>query len=114
MGRGFGLGFGRGYGRGFGRGGGFGFRGSSPPWPYVSLGRGGLPRGAYYYNNIAAPLPSSYAHPDYSYAPASQSYASYSASMSKEEELSYLTDQAEAIRKELERIDARVQEIETD
>ncbi len=26
----------------FGRG--FGFRGWSPPWPYVGVGRGGLPR----------------------------------------------------------------------
>jgi hypothetical protein len=30
------------YGTGFGRG--FGFRGSSPEWPYVGRRRGGLPR----------------------------------------------------------------------
>lgn len=29
----------------YGRG--FGFRGSSPPWPYVGRGRGGMPRCAY-------------------------------------------------------------------
>ena len=39
------YGFGRGSG---GRGGaGLGFRGSSPPWPYVGRGRGGLPRCQY-------------------------------------------------------------------
>ena len=33
---------------GYGAGGrGFGFRGSSPPWPYIGRGRGGLPRCAY-------------------------------------------------------------------
>ncbi len=30
------------YGTGYSRG--FGFRGSSPAWPYVGRGRGGLPR----------------------------------------------------------------------
>ncbi len=30
----------------YGRG--FGFRGFSPPWPFVGLGRGGLPRCWYY------------------------------------------------------------------
>ena len=38
LGRGFGMGRGRGFGRGFG------FMGFSPPWPYVGLGRGGVPR----------------------------------------------------------------------
>jgi len=33
--------FGLGYGQGFA------FRGSSPPWPYVGRGKGGLPRCAY-------------------------------------------------------------------
>ncbi|MFC2062459.1 hypothetical protein ACFLS8_00710 [Chloroflexota bacterium] len=41
--------FGRGFARGAGGGGsrGFGFRGSSPSWPYVGRGRGGLPRCRY-------------------------------------------------------------------
>ncbi len=30
----------------YGRG--FGFRGFSPPWPFVGIGRGGLPRCWYY------------------------------------------------------------------
>jgi hypothetical protein len=64
------------YGRGFGmgRGGGFGrgnrFRGYSPPWPYVGLGRGGLPRGwAYRAPALAATSPyGAYGHP-WAYAP---------------------------------------------
>lgn len=41
-------------GGGFGRGGwGFGFRGSSPPWPFVGLGRGGLPRCGYFLSGTA-------------------------------------------------------------
>jgi hypothetical protein len=56
------FGRGRGFGRGWGRG--FGFRGYSPPWPYVGLGRGGLPRGWAYRN----PGFASYAlHEAYSY-----------------------------------------------
>ena len=43
-----------GYGRGFRRRGwGFGFRGSSPPRPYVGLGRGGLPRCGYFLSGAA-------------------------------------------------------------
>jgi len=53
-------GFGRG---GFGRGGGgFGFRGSSPPWPFVGLGRGGLPRCGYFLSG-AAGMPVSPGYP---------------------------------------------------
>ena len=40
---------------------GFGFRGSSPPWPYVGLGRGGLPRCGYFLGGAAAmPVPPAY------------------------------------------------------
>ncbi|SIN66886.1 hypothetical protein SAMN05444368_0981 [Acetomicrobium flavidum] len=40
--------------RGFGRGGcGFGFRGQSPAWPYVGMGRGGLPRCWYFLGGAA-------------------------------------------------------------
>jgi len=77
------------------------------------LGRGGLPRGAYYFDNMAAPVSWPYISTAYSVPPASQSYASYPMSMSKEDEVSYLKDQAEAIRQELEQIDSRMQEIET-
>ncbi|RPJ64086.1 MAG: rRNA methyltransferase [Dehalococcoidia bacterium] len=114
FGQGIGRGLGRGFGRGFGRGVGFGFKGNSPPYPYVGLGRGGLPRGAYYFGSVAAPVSWPYVSPAYSSSAASQSYASYPASMSKDDELSYLKDKAEAIRQELEQIDARMQEIEKD
>jgi hypothetical protein len=43
-----------GRGRGFGRG--SGFRGYSPPWPYVGLGRGGLTRG-WAYNRTPGSMP---------------------------------------------------------
>jgi hypothetical protein len=47
-GRGMGRSAGYGMGRGMVGGRGFGFRGSSPPWPYVGMGRGGLPRCGYF------------------------------------------------------------------
>jgi hypothetical protein len=106
-------GFGRGF--GFGRGMGFGFRGNSPPWPYIGRGRGGLPRCGYFFGG-AGTLPA------WSYPPTSQpyygpqqyasAYPSFSAPMSKEEELGYLKDQAEAIKGELEQIEARVHDLE--
>mgnify|MGYP000731119775 CR=1 FL=1 len=57
-------GFGRGF--GFRRGMGFGFRGSSPPWPYVGLGRGGLPRCGYFLSGAAGiPAAWPYQQPPY-------------------------------------------------
>jgi len=54
-----------GYGREFGRGRwGFGFRGSSPPWPYVGIGRGGLPRCGYFLSG-AAGMPAPPGYPSY-------------------------------------------------
>jgi len=52
---------------GFGRRGGwgFGFRGSSPPWPFVGIGRGGLPRCGYFLSG-AAGMPISPGYPPYS------------------------------------------------
>ena len=124
-----------GYGRGFGRGGwGFGFRGSSPPWPYVGLGRGGLPRCGYFLSGAAGmPVPPGY--PSYGSPgampyggtayPGAMPYASYTGApmgavpgaepyapqMSREQELDFLRSQAEAIKGQLEQIDARVKEL---
>jgi hypothetical protein len=81
---------------GYGRG--FGFRGSSPPWPYVGRGRGGLPRCAY--PGLAASA----------YAPAAPLYDSR---MSENQEIDWLKSQAEAVRTELERIEARMRDLET-
>jgi len=124
-------GFGRGFGRGFGSGGGmgFGFRGSSPPWPYVGIGRGGLPRCAYFLSGAAgAPvawpsqptpypvypgygaMPTSY--PPYATPPAPGSMP-FAPEMTKEQELDFLQEQANAIKSQLEQIEARMQELGT-
>jgi hypothetical protein len=76
---------------GYGRG--FGFRGASPPWPYVGRGRGGLPR-CWYPGLLGAPT--------YGYEP-----------ITKEQELSFLKNQAELIREELNQIEARIKELES-
>ncbi len=125
-----------GYGRGFGRGGGgwgFGFRGNSPPWPYVGLGRGGLPRCGYFLSGAAGvPVPPGY--PTYSYPWGSPYYAGmpypgampygyagaptgadpYGTQMTREQELDFLRNEAQAIKEELDQIDARIKELETD
>jgi hypothetical protein len=116
LGRGMGFGFGRGMGFGFGRGMGFGFRGSSPPWPYIGRGRGGLPRCGYFFAGAAVPPAWTYPqapYPQYEAQPA-PSYAPFATSMSKDEELSYLKAQAEAINDELEQIEARARELESE
>ncbi|MFC1949084.1 DUF5320 family protein [Chloroflexota bacterium] len=83
---------------GYGRG--FGFRGASPPWPYVGRGRGGLPRCGYpglagrafgYGLSWAAP---------YSPAPAYQ------------EDAGLLRSQADTLKQQLEDIERRIQELE--
>ncbi len=89
-------GFGRGF--GFRRGMGFGFRGSSPPWPYVGRSRGGLPRCGYFSSGAAA-------------APASGA-APFAPQMTKEQELNFLKSQAEAIKGQLEQIEARMRDLE--
>jgi hypothetical protein len=129
-----------GYGRGFGRRGGgwgFGFRGSSSPWPYVGIGRGGLPRCGYFLSGAAGmPVPPAYppyggpwAMPYYGGMayPGAMSYGyggppmgavlgadPYAPQMTREQELDFLRSQAEAIKVQLEQIDARIKELETD
>jgi hypothetical protein len=100
-----GRGFGSRGGMGFGsRGGmGFGFRGSSPPWPYVGIGRGGLPRCGYFLGSAAgAPVAWPYQQP--AFAP----------QVSQEQELDFLRDQAEAINEQLEQIQARIRDLESE
>lgn len=127
---------------GFGRGGwGFGFRGSSPPWPYVGRGRGGLPRCGYFLSGAAGmPPPQGYPSPaavpygadPYAegvpyggapmvagpYAPgipyggAPMGADPYAPQMTQEQELDFLRSQAEAIRGQLEQIDVRIKELE--
>ena len=77
---------------------GFGFRGGSPAWPYVGRGRGGLPRcwypgasgrGAAYAMSTVA-----------SYQPAHG------------EELDFLKEQSKAMKRDIEEIERRIQELE--
>ena len=107
-------GFGRGFGSG--RGMGFGFRGSSPPWPYIGRGRGGLPRCGYFLAGAAAPLAWPYPPTPYPYYGAQSAAGStpFATPMSKEEELSYLKEQAEAIKGELEQIESKVRDLESE
>ncbi len=103
------YGFGRG--RGSGRGMGFGFRGASPPWPYVGRGKGGLPRCGYYLGEaVAFPRPV-YGAPLYDSVTATPGYAPYAAPTSGEE-TSFLRDQAESIKTELDGIESRIRDLE--
>lgn len=80
---------------GYGRG--FGFRGSSPPWPYVGRGRGGLPRCWHPGLWGAVPYPAA---------------APYWPAPSREEEMGVLKEQADVMKRELEDIERRIQELE--
>ena len=111
----YGFSRGRGSGRGFGGGMGFGFRGSSPPWPYVGRGRGGLPRCGYYVGGAGVLAPGSYQPPPfYSGMPSDPGYAPHSPRMTREEELNYMKDQAEAIKGQLGEIESRMHDLEAD
>jgi len=70
---------------------GFGFCGTTPPWPYIGRGRGGLPRCAY---------------------PGWWGMPGEGRTFSRTEELSFLKSQAEMIRQELARIEERIKELE--
>jgi hypothetical protein len=80
---------------------GFGFRGASPPWPYVGLGRGGLPRCGYFLSGAGAPPAWPYPQTPF-YRPTG-----------KEEELNYLKDEAEAIKGQLEQTESRMRDLES-
>ena len=98
--------FGRNFaGRGMGMG--FGFRGSSTPWPYIGRGRGGLPRCGYYFRGIA---PTNVVPPETTGLGDKTSPAS----MSRDEELGYLKNRAEAIKNRLDEIESRMQELKTE
>ena len=96
-------------GRGPGGGMGFGFRGSSPPWPYVGIGRGGLPRCSYFSggaSGAAGTLP----YHQFAYPP-QRGFAASSAH-SPEQEIDLLKNQSDAISKQLEDIEARIRELQ--
>ncbi|MFC2056255.1 DUF5320 domain-containing protein [Chloroflexota bacterium] len=91
------YGFGRGSAR---RGGaGFGLRRTSPSWPYVGRGRGGLPR--CWYPSVAMASP---------YPPVSPVYTPQ---MTQEGEINWLKSQADAIKAEFDRVEARIHDLES-
>lgn len=106
---------------------GYGFRGYSPPWPYIGWGRGGLPRGWYRWGGMAPPywqpVPTvQMPYPPYGgvwgtppfYAGAPAPWAMpYAPSMTREEELDFLRDQAQAIKDQLDQIETRMRELES-
>jgi len=108
---------------GFRGGRGFGFRGTSPPWPYIGRGRGGLPRCWHFGPPVApiyqpwmqasqAPYPP-YAAPFYGATPAPWA-TPYAPQMTREQELDFLKEQAEAVKEQLAEIEARIGELDTE
>ena len=107
------------YGFGYGRG--FGFRGASPPWPYFGRGRGGLPRcwypGAYTAPAYApgwTPSPfygGAWDPPDYGW-PAAYGAMPGAPPMSREQELDFLREEANAVKAQLDEIEARIKGLE--
>ena len=91
---------------GFGRGMGFGFRGSSPPWPFVGLGRGGLPRCGYFLSGVAGiPMPWGYQqvpYPAYGVPTTAPRVTPFAPQMAPEQELDFLSNQAQAMKGQLE------------
>jgi len=85
---------------------GFGFRGSSPPWPYVGRGRGGLPRCQY----PGAFVGSGYAPGFYGGSPAWG--ATPYTPQTPEQEKDFLKEEARAVKKHLEDLEARIKELE--
>ncbi len=80
---------------------GFGFRGSSPPWPYVGRGRGGLPRCGYFLSG-AAGTASTWPYQQPAFTPQE----------SKEQELAALNTQAQTVKEQLAQIESRIRELE--
>ncbi len=117
---------------GFGRGWGFGFRGASPPWPYVGVGRGGLPRCGYFLGGAAwLPVWGEYAQstglPSVQGVP--PAYPQYAQStglpsvqgvppaypepfVNSGDEIKYLQSQADLLKRQLEQIEKRIRDIE--
>ena len=112
---------GGGRGGGWGGGYGFGFRGTSPPWPYIGRGRGGLPR-CWRYGAFMAPAysPGSVPYPAYgdTWSPPlpggfpSPGPVPYAPRMTGERELDFLRETTEAIKRQMEEIEARINELE--
>ena len=77
---------------------GFGFGGASPPWPYVGRGRGGFPR--CWYPGLGTNLPNRF------------SPVPYPSSVSSEQELDFLKEEASIIKKHLDDVEATIKKLE--
>lgn len=104
-------GFGRRDGTGWGPGGGMGFsfRGASPDWPYIGRGRGGLPRCGYFSSSAGATSPRV---ANFQGMPAAGGNPAPGSGITKDEELEYLRNQAEAMKEQLENIESRMRDLE--
>ena len=94
---------------------GFGFRGSSPPWPYIGIGRGGLPRCGYFTGNAGIPVAGLYQQPAndvFAGQPYAPVYGPYTPQMTEEQEIGFLREQADMIKNQLEQVDTRINELE--
>ena len=100
----------QGQGRGQGRRGGmgFGFRGTSPPAPFVGRGRGGLPRCWYYLRGMQFPggMPGPDVNPQ-QYMPGAQNYPF----SNEQTELDLLHQQATELGRQLRYIEERLKEL---
>lgn len=85
--------------QGYGRGCGFGFRGASPPWPYVGVGRGGLPRCRWFAGGAV------------SSSPAVRPWRAYGFPYNREQEADWLKAEAESLREELASVEKRLGEL---
>jgi len=94
---------------------GFGFRGSSPPWPYVGIGRGGLPRHEYFLSGaMGAPAQWPYQQAPYTAASPAFSNTPFAPQVTPEQELDFLRNQAETISEQLEQIESRMRDLESE
>jgi hypothetical protein len=98
----------------YGRG--FGFRGYSPPWPYVGRGRGGLPRCWAYtpyaenpYFGAYSPYGTGYPYPEGLEGPGMPPFGP---PLPPDQEVAFLKNQADMLRLQLDQIDARVKQLE--
>jgi len=88
---------------------GFGFQGTSPPWPYVGRGRGGLPRCSYFLRG-AAGVPGGFAYWTGPYSRYS-TVAPFAPRATQEQEIDLLKAQAQALESQLEQIEARIRDL---
>jgi len=99
---------------GFGRGRGFGFRGASPPWPYIGRGRGGFPRCGYWAEGgFDFRMLGTGMRYDYWPGAAVKSAGSGQTGTLSGNDVDQLRKEAALLKSQLEQIDARMKELES-